>query len=1208
MKFILLAVFLGAAWTLNAGATGWDFTRPGDFLGWQLESYADGRVADGALSGTTICVPGVASPFLISPPLDLDATADNLLRLRVRSDKSGTGKLYFRESGGSFDDVKSAQLSLIGDGEWHTYMLDFSANPAWSGRIEQVKICLLHENNAAVAVAEIRFSHREPGLIANRRFEWKHPDGTPENWQLTNAVVRDGKAIWDTALPLRLLPDDIYLDFLTPGRKYGLGFEAQSDRAASVTVRLRQFDSFERLLAEDACTFPLDAAPDAVTYRRDDLEVRPNAMKVTLSVTGDAVGAGSVALSDFHFGELPEPGHAGWQAQWIQPGTPESTLDTMYFRCRFTLPAVPELGRLAITADNVLEAVYLNGRALPLGRNAALYHDCDVLDATPYLQTGDNVLAVFARNHDGPGGLLAEARIVCADGSIVTVASSDRFRAATRADNDWEQPGFDDGRWATAYSHEVPEKSLWGEMAYPDLTGPLAAPEKASIYPLPDAGQPVEARLAFKGQTPYLNLNGIPHEIMHHWTGGTGRLTEERLGNCPKNDLHLYWGSSFANWGWRPDGNFDFRGLDDFCTRLLEVDPEAKVVLMLAVDSFHNPEMRSWNKLHPEELVADENGNTRFVFHFEPDASAPSWASKLWLEDQKNNLRRIIRHVDASPYAGRVVGYMPVSGMGLEWVYWGGHDGGGGPGKLYLDYSKPFQQGFREWVMRHYGSLTAVNAAYHDNYPDQAAIPLPTVAERTAAADYFGFIDPAKHQRLIDFRRYFSELTAEVILALAQVVKEETQGTKLFGTFYGYTHNTADPGWCESGHFALERVLESPEVDFLTHLTRYDNRAAGRESGFMTPESSFLLHGKAPVVQWDMRTHRTPPESNEAAYSRCRDLRESLAVLKRDFSNALISGVAFEYGYFGNAWDTGDARIMEVMARCRDIDNATREAGVLKMDPATSVAVITDERSTWYTMQSSPLHLQLVNTQLPAFNHTGSGVDTFLAGDLERMPAYSCYVFLNVFALTPEQETFIETHLKRNGNTLVWIYAPGIVDGARLNPERVSRITGFDFEILEREFTPVVQITDAGHPFTRHSVENSRYSSTGTIGPFFSPASGRVLGIHPESGKAALAVMDFGSWRSVYSAFPGLSPELLQGIAENSGVHVANRNTLDATYLSDRLLAIHSAPGGKRTLYAPPAYRQKAVELFTGREYELNPDGSFAVELAPISTNLFQFE
>ncbi len=617
--------------------------------------------------------------------------------------------------------------------------------------------------------------------------------------------------------------------------------------------------------------------------------------------------------------------------------------------------------------------------------------------------------------------------------------------------------------------------------------------------------------------------------------------------------------------------------------------------------------MRSWNDLHPTELVSDEAGNTRFTLHFQPNTSAPSWASKLWLDEQKENMRRIIRHVDASPYGSRVIGYMPVSGMGVEWLYWGSIDGGGGPGKLYLDYSEPFRNGFREWVARRYGSIAAVNAAYHADYRDFAAIPLPSVAERTAEADYFGFIDPARNQRLIDFRRYFSELTADVILALARVVKEETQGTKLFGTFYGYTHNTADPGWGnESGHFALGRVLDSPDVDFLVHLTRYDNRAPGRESGFMTPESSFLLHNKVSVVQWDMRTHRAP--ASEAPYSRCRNLQESLAVLKRDFSNALISGVAFQYGYFGNAWETGDTRIMEVMARCRDIENETRVAGSRKLDPATSVAVITDDISTWYTMQSSPLHQQLVNAQLPAFNRTGSGVDTFLAHDLERLPEYSCYVFLNVFALTPEQEQFIDRHLKRDGKTLVWIYAPGIITGDRLDPARVSRITGFDLEVIDQAVVPKVVITDHTHPFSRTLPAGSGYSSTGTIGPFFVPRDGTVLGIHPGSGKAALAVRDFGSWRSVYSAFPGLSPELLQRILEASGIHVANRNTLDATYLSDRLLAIHTAAGGKRILRAPSAYRNRAVELFTGREYPIGPDGSFAVELAPMSTSLYRME
>lgn len=715
-----------------------------------------------------------------------------------------------------------------------------------------------------------------------------------------------------------------------------------------------------------------------------------------------------------------------------------------------------------------------------------------------------------------------------------------------------------------------------------------------------------KVKLMVENQVPILKINGRNTELTHHWTGQTSLLTEEGLGNCRKNNLHLYLGTLTAGWGWMGENKFDFSGLDKFCYKLLEIDPEAKIILWLGVDSFHNTEMRSWNELYPNELVQDENGNQKFTLHFQPNSSVPSWASKIWLKDQKNNLRQIVRHVQNSPYASSVIGYQPVSGMGVEWVYWGGHDGGGGPGKYQFDYSKPFKDGFQKWVEEKYRNIDSLNSIYHDTWSDFAAIKLPTTHEREKD-DYFSFIDPNKNQRLIDFREYFSYLTSDVIMELAKVVKEESRGNALFGTFYGYIVNTPVPSWAENGHFALTRILNSPNIDYITSLIRYENRLAGQEAGFMVPESSFLLHNKVAVAQLDVRTHRTPPESADAGFGRCKNLKESIAVIKRDFSNCLVSGVAFEYGYFGAMWETGDRRLMEVIAKCRDIEKMMQTISHKKMDPDTSIAVIIDDISTYYTIQASELHQQLVTMQLPKFTHSGTGIDTFLLGDLPLIKNYSVYLFLNTFNITQEQEKFINSELKKDNKTLFWVYAPGIINNRRINTKRVSEITGINLKVVESKVSPSVTVVNFKDKITQYMPSQIQYASEGMIGPFFMPLDGKVLGVATGTQHPALVVKRFPLWTSVYSSFPGMSAELIRGIAQSGKVHIANYNGLDTTYLSDKLLAIHTASAGTRKLYAPPQYKKNATELFTGQKY-LIKDGSFEVHMDSKSTYLFLLE
>lgn len=1295
-------------------STEWKFKENDEFLGWTLQSYKKSSVENGVLRGTTACVLGVTSPFLISPNLYLDAGKFNTLQMKIKSSKSGSGKIYFREVGGRFDENKTAPLSIVGDNQWHTYNVELGNHKLWRNYIEQLQICLLYQDDVEIEISEIQFLATEQkaarGLFYNRGFEEKGGDGKIPGWEFVSSGITPKAVAFDNGMVLSLAgtgrivltPKDVYLDFLEPEDDFTLAFSVKSNRTLEFQAELLQYDSFEKLIAKKKIGYNIKSSSEWQIFDASGITLLPSTMKVAFCFTILSNVEEVTLLDNFYFGkkELKNKMEiSSWKGEWIQPVGKAFIPDEMFFRKSFELKENPVFGQLGITADNKLRAIYVNGQKLELGRYAGDYQSVDVMDISKQLKKGLNVLAVDAKNNDGPGGLLAEAAIELADGSKAVIHSDRTFRVATKSVPGWEQPDFNDTGWPLAWSHGKPEDSLWGAIKHPNLdrlkaveikdytaADTVTPGEKTTVrfnlkpevesfacalklelpsgaftlwrnhftnlksgdsfavaaeVNIPDfikSGNACKiiltsddvriegkhaklvkivnnesikskstASVLIKDQTPMLMLNDKPFEITHHWTGTTGRITEERLGNCRENNLHLYWGAMVSGWGWREDGNFDFRALDEFCLKLLEIDPDAQILLMLGVDSFHNPEMRSWEAIYPEELVADEKGNTKFTMHFRPNSSAPSWASKIWLEDQKNNMRKIIRHIKDSSYASRIIGYMPVSGMGFEWVYWGGHDGGGGPGKIFLDYSKPFKTGFHEYLQKKYGTIDKLNSAYNSKSADFNQVALPGVVEREKD-DYYSFIDPAKNMRLIDFRAYISRLTADVILALGEVVKAETDNSKLFGTFYGYTHNTANSGWCESGHFDLGRVLNSDKVDFLTHLIRYDNRMAGQESGFMAPESSFLLHKKTAIAQLDVRTHRAPADGADGAYSRCKNLQESLAVVKRDFSNCLISGVGFEYGYFGNAWDTGDRRIMEVIGRCRDIEKEMQDKGCLKMDGQSSIAVITDDISTYYTIQKSELHQQLVNSQLPKLNHTGTGVDTFLLQDLPLMPEYKCYLFLNVFNITEVQEKFINEKLKRDNKTLVWVYAPGIIDRDKLNPERIAKIVGIDLEFVDQAVTPQVAFNNYQHPLTKDLKKGATYSSSGKIGPFFVPLNGTTLGIHPESGRPALAVREFGNWTSIYSAFPGLNAEFLQAIAKYAKVHVANPNTLDSTYYSDKLLAVHTATGGARTLYAPGKYRNQATELFTGRKYSIDKNGAFNVELKDIDTYLFLLE
>jgi hypothetical protein len=704
------------------------------------------------------------------------------------------------------------------------------------------------------------------------------------------------------------------------------------------------------------------------------------------------------------------------------------------------------------------------------------------------------------------------------------------------------------------------------------------------------------------GSIPTLSINNQQAATLHHITGEKHTFNEEKLGNCRDNNIHLYWAQITGKWGYIDEGKYDFSKIDDFCLKLLSVDPNAFFVLQVNIDSIR--QMLDWNKKYPEELVRDHTGN-QFIFD-QANLTTPSFASKRWLTDQQANLKAIVDHVSRAPYAGRVIGFTAEAGQGFEWTQYNWYRG-----NCFLDYSPPFLKGFQAWLEKKYHNIDQLNKICTKNYKTFSEIALPTKEERLTGATYFLFIEPQKNQLLIDYRQYFSENTADAILTLAKEIKTASDHKSIFGTYYGYIMYPI-MRMTESGHFALGKLLDSPDIDFITSILSYSDRLPGEFGGFMTPVDSYRLHGKYSVVQLDLRTQLTPKGSAEAAFGRCNNVKESMNTIKRDFSNCLVSGAAFEIGYFGEGWETKDQRIMALLGKCNQIEKDMQNINRKTMDPDTSIAVIVDDISTYYTPNDGGpnwmINWMMCYDQTRDLYHSGTGFDTFLLSDLGIMPDYKCYIFLNTFHITSEQKKIIDEKLKKDNKTIVWLYAPGIINETKLDAGMVESVTGIKMTVMEKMIQPVIEISDNKETITSFMKEGASYMYKGKgLGPVFIPQEGKVLGTLKGKGNAALVMKKFKDWTSVYSFAPNIPAPLIRGIAKYAGVHVANYDDSDNTYLSDRLLAVHTSTGGNRKLYVPSKYKNKAKELYTDTEYPIL-NGTIEINTAPSSTYLFLFE
>lgn len=695
-------------------------------------------------------------------------------------------------------------------------------------------------------------------------------------------------------------------------------------------------------------------------------------------------------------------------------------------------------------------------------------------------------------------------------------------------------------------------------------------------------------------RVPMVSVNGRRETLIHSWEPES-TMSDTIIRNSSSSGVHQYWiGIRFI---WKGPGEYDFSAIDKACSQILKLDPGASILLEIPVGTslYESRSLMAWNKLHPDELVRDEKGNTKLDIFFKTKngTEVASWASEIWQEEACTIMRKAVEYVKKQSYASNVIGFFPLAGLGHEWEYYGAHS------KLYVDYSAPFKKGFRNFLKEKYGTLAELNRKHHAQYASFDAVELPTSAERDMDANH-SLIDPAARRKLIDYRHYFSYLTASVIDKLGAAVKKASGGRSLFGTYYGYTVYVDVEWWNEPGHFDLARLLRSPNVDFLVSIVSYSNRTAGGESGQMTAAGSYPIHGKAAVIQSDLRTHRAVGGS----FGVLNDVRESCGVVKRELAWTLVTGTTFEYGYYGAGWISGDARLMQLVGKAQNISYElakTPKAGESRCyDRA---AIIVDEESSYHTLQGANLQRLFVKDLMRIIPHSGFGFDVYLASSLPLIAdRYKFFVFANGYKMTESQKSFIDQHLKKNGNTLVFQHAPGVTDGERLFPERISEITGIRMKILDKPVNLLAKTED--HPAMKGIVPKRLFGSAKTkITPGFETQEGDVLARFVDSGVPAVTLKRFRDWNSIHVMTPLLDAGFWQAIGRFSGVHIYNTDTSDATMAADNLFAVHTRYAGERTFHVP-AGTKEVKELFTDKTYPV-ADGKFTVHAEEFSTWLF---
>jgi hypothetical protein len=682
---------------------------------------------------------------------------------------------------------------------------------------------------------------------------------------------------------------------------------------------------------------------------------------------------------------------------------------------------------------------------------------------------------------------------------------------------------------------------------------------------------------------------------MHSMTG-----VPDAVKNSRDNGVNLIWLNIADGFDWEPNAPATFMAMDKRIAGVLNANPDAYVVLNVPLDPVYNPGMKKWVDLHPDQLVQKDDGSTNVGGYHGAVNKAASYASPVWKKDAGKAWQELIRHVRSSSYADRVIGYVPISGISWEWFYWGAQS------KEFVDYSKPFTQAFANWAKQQYhGDLRLLNSTWKTNFASFDAIQLPSKEERSGA-DFGVFLDPQKRGAVIDLRQFFTQVISDDILNFCHIVKEETNGGAICGTYYGYVMYIGGPYFgVHSGHYALGKVLSSPDIDFVMSPSRYADRGLGGGSGFMTTVDSVKLHKKLYIDQDDVRTFRATGPGGQLA--RLNTIKDTVSVLEREFSNTAVNGVAAQWYDFDNGWIMGDKRLMQLVGKTHQMETLLQHTPRETIDAKNSIAVILDEKSILYTKVDSMIQDAVASREIDQLNRSGVAWDNYLLSDLSKIGNYHYYLFLNCFNLTDERKQEIE-NLKKDGNVLVFIGTPGIIDQgnkstfaqAKYDPAGVSQVTGFNLkQIADGPLMTVIQ----GDTPVNQNLAGKTYGEASVFGPRFAAQDGIKLGHFSDSIETSLAVKKFDNWTSIYSAAPTLPAAILREIASMAKVPVINNYDGDITYVSKNLFAVHSLTGGEREFTVGKQY-QTAKELFSDRVYPVK-DGQFKMDVPEAGTVLF---
>jgi len=645
---------------------------------------------------------------------------------------------------------------------------------------------------------------------------------------------------------------------------------------------------------------------------------------------------------------------------------------------------------------------------------------------------------------------------------------------------------------------------------------------------------------------------------------------------------------------WNGYDDYNWEPLDEYIYEALSDHPDTYLIISLRLD------VPDWyEKQNPDAFLIDSEGN---------GGHGVSFASEKFIEDAMKANYDMVEHMKQQPYWNRVIGALLAGCKTKEWLWHATETTTVG------DFSVAGEASWKKWVKEEYKTDAALQEAWNDSSVTLETVHVPTFEERVGDA-YETILDPATQKNVIDYLRYKGETVANTFINWAAKVTEQVDDKLIIGAYYGYALNrSAHYGATNALHTCIDRVLDDENIDFFGSPSLYNERYDGEAGGSMTMVDSVLAHGKAVMIEGDLRLCTYVSLSNNFftrdATGPTYDAWDSISQLQREFAIEITSNVGNWYLNINRTnFDLEQiADVMEIMYNENKV-NLSREK-----DSTGDICFIIDEdlyENLAYNQNANTEALYWVlYEQRWEFARIGLSVDSYYMSDLAKglIPEHKVYFMLSPISMDESERDAVEKYLKKDDHIIVWQYLCGVSNGENISAQNMSEVIDMDVKLDTSKRSLSAFVSDKKHWLTE-GLSGTFYGNTGSMdvvspSAIITDSEAEVLAyMSDNSQEAALAVKDMGEWTSVYSTVPNIPTDMIRNMIEKCGIHTYSENPNDVIYSNSNYVGINCSYGGEKTITLDGTYA--VYDVFGQTTYSLATD-KIEFMMEDKSTKLFR--